>query len=68
MSPVPLNALDAHAHVFVRGPPHAVRPRYLPDHDASPERYLNVLDRHGIGGAVLVQPSFLGADNTWRFR
>lgn len=68
MSPVPPNALDAHAHVFVRGLPNAVRPRYLPDYDASPQRFLNVLDRHGVAGAVLVQPSFLGADNGFLLR
>lgn len=68
MSPVPPDALDAHAHVFVRGLPNAVRRRYLPDYDAAPESYLNVLARHGIAGAVLVQPSFLGTDNGFLLR
>ncbi|MER7846086.1 amidohydrolase family protein [Kitasatospora sp. NPDC096077] len=56
-------SVDFHAHVFHRGLPGVDRPRYLPDRDALPAAYLALLDRHGIGGAVLVQPSFLGARN-----
>lgn len=49
--------------MFVRRLPTDERPRYLPGYDAGPEGYLALLDRHGIAGAVLVQPSFLGVDN-----
>lgn len=57
--------IDAHAHVFVRGLPTVPRARYLPDYDALPGRYLELLDDHQIDGAVLVQPSFLGARNAY---
>lgn len=39
--------------------------RYHPSEFAPPERYLALLDRHLIAGAVLVQPSFLGTDNSF---
>ncbi|MFD7832601.1 amidohydrolase family protein [Kitasatospora sp. NPDC059803] len=58
-----VESVDTHAHVFHRGLPRADRPRYVPDYDALPATYLALLDRHGIGGAVLVQPSFLGTRN-----
>ncbi|MFD7580653.1 amidohydrolase family protein [Kitasatospora sp. NPDC059817] len=58
-----VESVDTHAHVFHRGLPRADRPRYVPDYDALPATYLALLDRHGIGGAVLVQPSFLGSRN-----
>ena len=58
-------AIDSHAHVFVRGLSTAPRPRYVPGYDAAPEAYLAVLDRQGISGALLVQPSFLGCDNSF---
>jgi predicted TIM-barrel fold metal-dependent hydrolase len=60
----PLPAIDAHAHVFVRGLPLAAQRRYAPDYDAPLERYLEHLDAHGLTHGVLVQPSFLGADNS----
>lgn len=56
-------AVDMHAHVFVAGLPGAAHPRYLPDYAATPQSYLDLLDAHRIAGAVLVQPSFLGAHN-----
>ncbi|MEV7598401.1 amidohydrolase family protein [Kitasatospora sp. NPDC089797] len=59
----PAGTVDTHAHVFHRGLPGVDRPRYRPDRDALPAAYLALLDGHGIGGAVLVQPSFLGARN-----
>ena len=63
MHEVPAGAVDAHAHVFVRHLPTAEQPRYVPGYDATPEAYLRMLDAHGITGAVLVQPSFLGCHN-----
>lgn len=64
-APVPVAAVDGHAHVFRRGLPLADTRRYAPDYDATPEDYLGVLDRNGIARAVLVQPSFLGTDNSY---
>lgn len=63
MAGVPAGAVDGHAHVFHRSLPTASRPRYLPGYDATPDAYLRLLDAHGIAGAVLVQPSFLGSHN-----
>ncbi|MEO8937230.1 MAG: amidohydrolase family protein [Burkholderiaceae bacterium] len=60
-----LPAIDAHAHVFVRGLPLAPQRRYAPDYDAPLEQYLEHLDRHGLSHGLLVQPSFLGEDNAY---
>jgi predicted TIM-barrel fold metal-dependent hydrolase len=39
--------------------------RYAPNYDATLDDYLQLLDAHDIGHAVLVQPSFLGTDNRY---
>ena len=56
--------IDAHAHIFpapIPGDsPNAPRPDQMGDLAA----YLGVLDRNGIAGGVLVQPSAYGFDNT----
>ncbi|HYS63502.1 MAG TPA: amidohydrolase family protein [Paraburkholderia sp.] len=57
--------VDTHAHVFERGLPLADGRRYAPAYDATLDTYLQLLDAHGIGRAVLVQPSFLGTDNRY---
>lgn len=57
--------IDSHAHVFDRSLPLTATRRYAPDYDAPLARYLALLDRHAIGHAVLVQPSFLGTDNRY---
>jgi len=49
--------------VFTRALPLAGGHRYAPDYDAEVSTYLDQLDRHGLTGGVLVQPSFLGTDN-----
>lgn len=58
-------AVDAHAHVFRRGLKLAPGRRYEPDHDAPLALYLEQLDRNAITHGVLVQPSFLGSDNSY---
>lgn len=60
-----MTAIDTHAHIFQRGLPLARARRYAPGYDALPADYLGVLDAHGIGRGVLVQPSFLGTDNSY---
>jgi predicted TIM-barrel fold metal-dependent hydrolase len=57
--------VDTHAHVFTRGLAWAARRRYTPDYDATLASYLSTLDAHGVAEAVLVQPSFLGTDNSF---
>jgi predicted TIM-barrel fold metal-dependent hydrolase len=61
---VPL-PVDTHAHVFTRELSFAAQRRYTPAYDARPDDFRAVLDRHGVGEAVLVQPSFLGTDNSF---
>lgn len=58
-------AIDTHAHIFQRGLRLANVRRYAPDYDAPLSAYLDMLDRHGIARGVLVQPSFLGTDNSY---
>lgn len=58
-------AVDSHAHVFVRGLPLAPRRRHAPAYDATLADYLSLLDRQGVSHGVLVQPSFLGTDNSF---
>jgi len=57
--------VDTHVHVFVRGLPLAPRRRYAPDYDATIDAYRAMMEVHGISHAVLVQPSFLGTDNSF---
>jgi predicted TIM-barrel fold metal-dependent hydrolase len=56
---------DCHAHIFRRGLKLADVRRYAPDYDATVMDYLRVLDENGIARGVLVQPSFLGTDNSF---
>ncbi|TQK11330.1 putative TIM-barrel fold metal-dependent hydrolase [Herbaspirillum sp. SJZ107] len=58
-------AIDTHAHIFQRGLKLANVRRYAPDHDALLADYIGMLDRQGIARGVLVQPSFLGTDNSY---
>jgi len=57
--------IDTHAHIFERGLKLANVRRYAPDHDATLDDYIGMLDRHAIARGVLVQPSFLGTDNSY---
>ena len=60
-----LSRVDTHAHVFARTLPLADGWRYAPDYDATLDAYRKLLDASDIGHAVLVQPSFLGTDNSY---
>lgn len=60
-----LPTIDTHAHVFHRGLKLAPSRRYAPDYDAPLSLYLEQLDRNGMSNGVLVQPSFLGTDNSY---
>ena len=57
--------IDAHAHVFRRGLTLAAKRRYTPNYDAPLELFLEHLDQNGLSHGVLVQPSFLGTDNSY---
>lgn len=60
-----ITAIDTHAHVFERGLPLANARRYAPGYDAPLSAYLAQLDAHGVSHGVLIQPSFLGMDNSY---
>lgn len=62
---LPPATFDTHAHVFTRGLLLAPERRYTPDYDAEVNAYLSLLDAHGLAAGVLVQPSFLGTDNSY---
>ena len=57
-------AVDTHAHVFRQDLALADTRRHTPDYDATLTEYLALLDAHGMSHGVLVQPSFLGTDNS----
>lgn len=61
----PVTGVDSHAHVFSRNLPLTEGRRYSPDYDALIDDFLGHLDRHGLSHGVLVQPSFLGTDNSY---
>ncbi|WP_118180223.1 amidohydrolase family protein [Paraburkholderia phosphatilytica] len=60
-----ITAIDSHAHVFVRGLPLAAQRRHAPDYDATLDAYVAHLLANRVSHAVLVQPSFLGTDNSY---
>jgi predicted TIM-barrel fold metal-dependent hydrolase len=61
--PVPVRAIDCHAHVMQRDLPLASERHSAPKRDVSVEEFLGVLDAHGISHGVLTAPSFYGTDN-----
>ena len=59
--------IDAHAHVFTRGLKLSIAARYAPDYDASWQTLLALAEKNAVGRAVILQPSFLGYDNSYLF-
>jgi predicted TIM-barrel fold metal-dependent hydrolase len=57
--------IDAHTHVFVRGLKLAVDARYAPDYDATWQTLMALAEKNGADRAVILQPSFLGYDNSY---
>ncbi len=62
---LPDREIDGHAHVFERTLKLAPGRRYAPANDALLSTYVQHLQDHQLTGALLVQPSFLGTDNTY---
>jgi predicted TIM-barrel fold metal-dependent hydrolase len=58
-------AVDCHSHVYRADLPMVADARYRPGNDATIAAYLATLDGNDIAAGVLVQPSFLGTDNTY---
>jgi predicted TIM-barrel fold metal-dependent hydrolase len=61
----PIGATDTHAHAFTLDGELARGRRYTPDRAAPIDAYLSQLDGAGVARGVLVQPSFLGTDNSY---
>ena len=61
----PSGAIDCHAHVFEKALQWTVPRRYEPDYNATLDHYIEHLDTNHIEQGVLVQPSFLGSDNSY---
>lgn len=57
-------AFDGHVHLFRTSLPLAPERRYAPEVDARLEALAPLLECAGLRGALVVQPSFLGTDNT----
>lgn len=60
--------IDAHTHVFVRGLALAANARYAPNYEASWQTLLELMAKNNVGRAVILQPSFLGFDNSYLFQ
>jgi predicted TIM-barrel fold metal-dependent hydrolase len=57
--------IDAHAHVFTRSLKAYAGARYVPDYDATRQTFLALAADNKVGRAVILQPSFLGFDNSY---
>lgn len=57
--------IDTHAHIFEPGLPTIRSARYIPSYPARLDEYLKTLTANGMDRGVLVQPSFLGTDNSY---
>jgi predicted TIM-barrel fold metal-dependent hydrolase len=55
---------DTHAHVFTPALPFVTPRRYTPAYSATIGQFLAHLDASGVRHGLLVQPSFLGNDNS----
>jgi predicted TIM-barrel fold metal-dependent hydrolase len=62
---LPVKGIDTHAHIFRTDLPMTAERRYAPDYNALPEDFLMQLANYNISHGVLVQPSFLGTDNSF---
>lgn len=56
--------VDTHAHIFSAAGPFMPGARYHPRYDAKVEDWMALWSRAGVTHGVLVQPSFLGSDNS----
>ena len=58
-------SVDTHAHVFLHTLPMVSDRRYTPDYDADISKYLSMLDKERCTHGVIIQPSFLGTNNSY---
>lgn len=59
-----MKRVDTHAHIFSAKAAAVKGARYQPEQDAPVTSYVAHLDTHGLEYGVLIQPSFLGFDNS----
>jgi len=64
--PAEVPLVDTHAHVYTMGMPLAGAAWHRPPHDASIDRYLETLDRHGVLFGVLAAASLYGDYNDYQ--
>ena len=57
--------VDTHAHVFEPNLNLASDRRYAPTYSALVEEFISNFESKGMDKGVLIQPSFLGFDNTY---
>lgn len=57
--------VDSHAHVFKPGLKLAAVRRYAPSYEAITEDFIRNFESKGLTGGMLIQPSFLGSDNSF---
>lgn len=57
--------VDTHAHVFTNQLPTVANTRYVVSYSATNNMYVEMLHNEGAHYGVLVQPSFLGNDNSF---
>ncbi|MBK4769017.1 MAG: amidohydrolase family protein [Pantoea sp. Morm] len=60
-----ITGIDVHAHVFTTNLRYIPHRRYTPSYNATAIDFFNCLDSIGFSHGVLVQPSFLGTDNSY---
>jgi predicted TIM-barrel fold metal-dependent hydrolase len=60
-----VKAVDTHAHIFTAALKSVAGARYVPAYDALLRDWLALQDASGVTHGVLVQPSFLGTDNSF---
>src|SRR4051794_20828392 len=56
--------VDTHAHIFSAAGPFVPGARYRPDYEASIGQWFALWRETGVTHGVLVQPSFLGTNNS----
>ena len=57
--------VDSHAHVFKPGLKLAAVRRYAPNYEANKEEFIRNFESKGLTAGMLIQPSFLGTDNSF---
>lgn len=61
---MPIRGIDSHAHIFHPDLPMVADRRYDPNYAATLQDWFGLQDKAGLSHGVLIQPSFLGTDNS----